>query len=352
MEHNDSSINFHVIPLIDDTDCQSDDDNTPPPVIPSPSKKFIRDIDCSVLSKEKCSSCKDSEREITLEEKQKAIHAATLAKAKAPLSKTDRKRVEAALIKTRIECKQTKRELEKIKRELEKRSVEVDMQLGDDLETIFSSAKEVTPFMKLFWKQQMETRKASSKNVRYHPMLIRYCLSLFTKSRSVYEELRSSGILVLPSSRTLQDYKNYINPKTGFSSQVLNHLKELTKEYFDIERYIVLLFDEMKIKPNLVFNKHTGELKGFLDLGCAETDFSTLGRETDWLATHTLFFYLRRVITDLRYSFAYFATDGAISIQLMALFWEAVAILEYNCNLWVIGATCEGHLRIEFFPNP
>ena len=72
-------------------------------------------------------------REIIFQEKQKATHAATPAKAKAPLSKTDRERVEAALIKTRIEYKQTKKELERIKRELEKGSVEVDMQLGDDL---------------------------------------------------------------------------------------------------------------------------------------------------------------------------------------------------------------------------
>ena len=260
VKHNDARINFHVIPLIDDTDCQSDDEDIPPPVIPFPSKKFIRDIHCSVLSKEKCSPCRNSEREIIFQEKQKATHAATPAKAKAPLSKTDRKRVEAALIKTRIECKQTKKELERIKRELEKGSVEVDMQLGDDLETIFSNAIEVTTFMKLFWRQQMDMRKTSSRNVRYHPMLIRYCLSLFTKSRSDYGELRNSGILVLPSSRTLQDYKNYIKPKTGFSSQVVNHLKERTKYYFDIERYIVLLFDEMKIKSNLVFDKHTGEL--------------------------------------------------------------------------------------------
>ena len=131
---------------------------------------------------------------------------------------------------------------------LEKGSIEVDMQLGYDLETIFSNAKEVTPFMKLFWKQQMVTRKTRSRNIRYHPMLIRYCFSLFTKSRSVYEELRNSGILVLPSSRTLQDYKNYIKPKTGFSSQVV---QKRTKYYFDIEHYIVLLFDEMKIKFSL-----------------------------------------------------------------------------------------------------
>ena len=55
VKHNDARINFHAIPLIDDTDCQSDDEDTSPPVIPFPSKKFIRDIHCSVLSKEKCS---------------------------------------------------------------------------------------------------------------------------------------------------------------------------------------------------------------------------------------------------------------------------------------------------------
>ena len=116
-------------------------------------KKFIRDIHCSVLSKEKCYPCRNSESEIIFQEKQKATHAATPAKAKVPLSKTDRKRVEAALIKTRIACTQTKKELQRIKRELG--SVEVDMLFGDDLETIFSNAKEVTPFMKLFWRQQI-----------------------------------------------------------------------------------------------------------------------------------------------------------------------------------------------------
>ena len=33
-------------------------------------------------------------------------------------------------------------------------------------------------------------------------MLIRYCLSVASESESIYEELRNSGILVLPSTRT------------------------------------------------------------------------------------------------------------------------------------------------------
>ena len=187
--------------------------------------------------------------------------------------------------------------------------------------TIFTNAKDVTPFMKLFWQQQQELMKTDPTNVRYHPMLIRYCLSLAAKSNSTYQELRNSGILVLPSTRTLRDYRNFIKPQTSFSRQVIEDLINTTSSYFDVQRYVILLFDEMKVKSNLVFDKHTGDLKGYLDLGCVEDDFSTLGKEVDCLSTRALAFHLRGVITNLlKYSLAYFATDGVISLQLMALF--------------------------------
>ena len=38
------------------------------------------------------------------------------------------------------------------------------------------------------------------------------------------------------------------------------------------ERYVVLLMDEMKIQEDLVWNKHTGELIGYVDLGDPEAD--------------------------------------------------------------------------------
>ena len=88
--------------------------------------------------------------------------------------------------------------------------------------------------------------------MRYHPMIIRFCLSLASKSKSANEELRNSNILVLPSSRTLRDYKNAIAPQTGFRKQIIDDLNKLTRDYFDIQRYVCLLIDEMKIKSNLV----------------------------------------------------------------------------------------------------
>ena len=63
----------------------------------------------------------------------------------------------------------------------------------------------------------------------------------------------------------------------------------------------------MQIKSNLVFDKHSGELIGYLDPGDPENIFATI-EENNTLATHALVFYLRGIVTNLKCSFAYFAT--------------------------------------------
>ena len=176
---------------------------------------------------------------------------------------------------------------------------------------------------------------------RFHPMIIRFCLSLAAKSSSCYEELRNSGLLVLPSQRTLRDYRNFVKPKPGYNKDVITELVELTKSYSDIQRYVVLLFDEMKIRSNLVFDKITGQLIGFTDLGDPTINYATLEKQ-DELASHVLVFLIRGLTTNLKFSFAYFATNGITSVQIMPLFWEGVFILEKTCKLWVIATTSDG----------
>lgn len=92
-------------------------------------------------------------------------------------------------------------------------------------------------------------------------------LSMAVKSPSSYEELRNGGILVLPSQWTLLDYRNFTRPKRHFQESLLQELTAMTDTYFDEQRYIVLLFDEMKIMSNLIFDKVTGEPIGYVDLG-------------------------------------------------------------------------------------
>lgn len=181
----------------------------------------------------------------------------------------------------------------------------------------------------------------TKRSVKYHPMIIRYCLSLASKSPACYEELRNSNILKLPSQRTLRDYRNYIRPHAGIQGDNFDELKKQTHDYFDVQRYVVLLFDEMKISSYLVFDKVTGELIGFLDLGDPDINFGTFDK-ADNIASHALVFMVRGLCTELKFSLAYFATDGITSYQLMPIFWQAVGVLEVTCNLWVIATTSDG----------
>ena len=92
-------------------------------------------------------------------------------------------------------------------------------------------------------------------------MIIKYCLSLQAKSPAAYEQLRlqkdGTGVLVLPSKRTLRDYRNYIRPQRGFNGQLIKELTQQTSEFSSLGRYIVLPFDEMKIQNDLVWDQES-----------------------------------------------------------------------------------------------
>jgi len=59
-------------------------------------------------------------------------------------------------------------------------------------------------FRWLFWQEQMKAaRKTDAKLMRWHPMMIKWCLNLKLLSSSAYHYLRSSGFVKLPSECTL-----------------------------------------------------------------------------------------------------------------------------------------------------
>ena len=115
----------------------------------------------------------------------------------------------------------------------------------------------------------------------------------------------------------------------------------MTVKYKGYQKYICLAFDEMKIQENLVFDKYTGDLVGFVDLGDPELNF-TCFEDVDKIASHVLAFYVRGIATDLKFVLSYFATSNLKAHQIMTIFWEAVGILELSCNLAVISAVADG----------
>ena len=81
-------------------------------------------------------------------------------------------------------------------------------------------------------------------------MIIRFCLSRASKSASCYDELRNSNVLILPSRRTLRNYKNAIRPHAGFNSDIISELLKTATPLKDHQRY-VLSFDEIKSRKTL-----------------------------------------------------------------------------------------------------
>ena len=60
-------------------------------------------------------------------------------------------------------------------------------------------------------------------------------------------------------------------------------MNKLTRDYFDIQRYVYLLIDEMKIKSNFVFDKHSCDLIVYLDLGDPEKNSAAIHKENNTL---------------------------------------------------------------------
>ena len=64
----------------------------------------------------------------------------------------------------------------------------------------------------MFWNQQFEAASRNKHGMRWHPLMIRWCLYVQYLSSGAYEALRESGIIRLPSQRTLRDYTHHIEP--------------------------------------------------------------------------------------------------------------------------------------------
>lgn len=65
-----------------------------------------------------------------------------------------------------------------------------------------------------------------------------------------------SGVIALPSQRTLRDYTHFVQSRLGFSDEVDEQLMEAAK-VTTLEEYkkcVIIIVDEMHIKGDLVFD--------------------------------------------------------------------------------------------------
>ena len=162
-------------------------------------------------------------------------------------------------------------------------------------------------------------------------------------SSGAYEALRESGIIKLPSQRTLRDYTHHIEAAPGFSTDTDILLMKAAEIDVcpDRDRNVLLLIDEMYIKEGLVYDKHKGNFIGFCNLGSinqhltAYEDAINKSHEAPAIAKTITVFMVRGLFTKLQFAYAQFPGNSVNGEMLFTPFWEAISRLE-SCDFKVI----------------
>ena len=161
--------------------------------------------------------------------------------------------------------------------------------------------------------------------------------------------MRSSSFVTLPSERTLRDYTNHIKIVTGYQQEVIEMMRCETKckELPESKRYVCLLIDEMKIKKDIVYDKFSGDIIGFCNLGNINDELLKFEQQVDSdshyppVAKHILAVMVRGTFLKCDFPLAHFATDAISADLLYPIVWEGVRLVE-SCGLKVIALTADG----------
>ena len=182
------------------------------------------------------------------------------------------------------------------------------------------------------WEQQQKALTTHKNGMRWHPLMIRWCVSIYLKSPSTYRHLRDSGFLLLPDRTTLNKHFNFTEAQSGFNPDIIQLLLGEIKDYEPHQKNVGLLFDEMKIKSGLVYNKASGKLVGFCELGDINTELMKFNEEcsneSKSLASYMLCIMVSGLFQHLAFPLAYFAGVGFTCDQLYNVMWQAVGYLE------------------------
>ena len=227
--------------------------------------------------------------------------------------------------------------------EIKSKGIDLEKEVHDDFRRIIDEVVMQCPetsFQNLFWKEQKRAFCHSSMGQRWRPMMRRFALHLYLRSSVAYWALKESSVIKLPSERTLRDYSKIFHPNAGFRLKVFAELKEQASNLCGVEKYVTLMFDELSVQDDLVFNRITDQLVGFFNLGDEENKLFWKEASCN-IAAHALVFMVRGIASRLKFSLGYFETTTATSSMLYPLVWRAIGLCERYAGLKVIAVVSD-----------
>lgn len=156
-------------------------------------------------------------------------------------------------------------------------------------------------------------------------------LPLFKKSPKAYTLLRS--FVPLPSRRTLTSLLQQIPFSTGVHADLVSHLSIHASEMAEEDKFCSLLFDEMRLKPNLFFDSHHDRIDGFEDLAT--------GEKTNKLAKYALVFMVRALFGKWKQPVAYYFSHNSTSSSTICAIIKEIIPLLLSAGLKVLATVCD-----------
>lgn len=203
-----------------------------------------------------------------------------------------------------------------------------EVAVGDSVNNTINSQLAANPLPEgtlahLFIEEQRKYAKNNGRGMRWHPMIIRWALTLHSRSKSAYRAIVQPGFVNLPSERTLYEYYHYRQYSAGVDVQgIMEFAKTRAGQDFS------LLIDEMKIKEGIVYSERSGEMTGYIALGDLQSELEQLKGSSQVIATHALVMLIRGIKKPDTFAASTFFTKGATASQLYFMVWETIAYLE------------------------
>lgn len=253
----------------------------------------------------------------------------------------------------RRELNNTKKQLarlrEKMQELLEKQGVQVDPAMSDDLTNILKDG-DLSPAQSIFLQEQIKaSQKKNMVGVRWHPTMIRLALALHLTSPAAYELLRDTGMVKLPTSRTLFDYSHARPVEDGIDKVVLDSIADRVIKFPKHRRYHILMADEMHISQNLVFQKSTGRLIGYTKLDDLDKEVQVLNKHLDnpdeelqeIIASKVLVYMVKGISVGIKEVIASYPVANPSASQMYMWTWQVIGALERS-GVPIIAFVCDG----------
>lgn len=208
-----------------------------------------------------------------------------------------------------------------------------EIKISEGIEDLNNSS--ASEKFKLLIKSQLQNSRPDTdpRQRRWSSELISICSSLYVRSPAAFEDLGKSALLILPSARLLQLYKNCIKQKPGLNGDNILWMQKKSERQ-NVSKFGLhggLILNEMMIQDDLTITRQgdSWSLVGPGDMEKTNNNISliTHGRKKVELVTHSLQFMFHG-FTGFRWPVAYFVSNSASAHQLFLNVWECIDSLD------------------------